>query len=122
MTMRGYKNKITSVEDTPFGYTVSLISGKWKMAVLYLLAENQPVRYNELQRFLGNITFKSLSLQLRELEADGMIVRKEYPQIPPKVEYSLSEKGASIIPIFEQMCEWGMERQEQQGELRSIAS
>ena len=122
MTMRGYKNKITCVEDTPFGYTLSLISGKWKMAVLYLLAENQPVRYNELQRFLGNITFKSLSLQLRELEADGMIVRKEYPQIPPKVEYSLSEKGASIIPIFEQMCEWGMERQEQQGELRSIAS
>ena len=122
MTMRGYKNKITSVEDTPFGYTLSLISGKWKMAVLYLLAENQPVRYNELQRFLGNITFKSLSLQLRELEADGMIVRKEYPQIHPKVEYSLSEKGASIIPIFEQMCEWGMERQEQQGELRSIAS
>ena len=121
MTMRGYKNKITSVEDTPFGYTLSLISGKWKMAVLYLLAENQPVRYNELQRYLGNITFKSLSVQLRELEADGMIVRKEYPQIPPKVEYSLSEKGESIIPIFEQMCEWGMERQ-QQGELQSIAS
>lgn len=122
MTMRGYKNKITSVEDTPFGYTLSLISGKWKMAVLYLLAENQPVRYNELQRYLGNITFKSLSLQLRELEADGMIVRKEYPQIPPKVEYSLSEKGESIIPIFEQMCEWGMERQQQQSELHSIAS
>lgn len=110
--MRTYKNGITTVEDTPFGYTLSLISGKWKMAVLYILAENQPVRYNELQRYIKNITFKSLSIQLRELEADGLVNRKEYPQIPPKVEYSLTEKGESMLPIFEMMCEWGMERQQ----------
>ena len=111
MTMRGYKNGITTVEDTPFGFTLSLISGKWKMAILYLLAENQPVRYNELQRYIRNITYRSMSLQLKELEADGLIIRKEFPQIPPKVEYSLSEKGESIIPIFELMCEWGMKNE-----------
>ena len=114
MTMRGYKNGITNVEDTPFGYTLSLISGKWKMIILYLLAENQPVRYNELQRHIRNITYRSLSIQLRELEADGLIVRKEFPQVPPRVEYSLSARGESIIPVFELMCEWGMEHQADQ--------
>lgn len=112
MTMRGYKGGITTVEDTPFGYTLSLISGKWKMAILYLLAENQPVRYNQLQRYIRTITYRSLSLQLKELEVDGMIVRREFPQVPPRVEYSLSEKGESIIPIFEMMCEWGMAHEE----------
>lgn len=108
MSMREYKNGITNIDDTPFGFTLSLISGKWKMPVLYLLAENEPVRYNQLQRFLGKITYKTLSVQLRELESDGLILRNEYPQIPLKVEYSLSEKGKSLIPIFEMMCDWGI--------------
>lgn len=100
---------ITSVRDTPFGYTLSLISGKWKMIILYWLIERSPIRFNELQRLLGSITYKTLSLQLKELEADGLIVRKEYPQIPPKVEYSLSEKGRSLYPVMEAMCKWGSE-------------
>lgn len=81
------------IADTPFGYTLSLIGGKWKMVILYLLYDRQVVRYNELQRLIGGITYKTLSTQLKELEADGLIRRVEYPQIPPKVEYSLSEKG-----------------------------
>lgn len=111
MGMHELHGRVTRITDTPFGYTLSLINGKWKMVILYLLAENEIVRYNELRRMIGAITFKTLSAQLKELEADDLIIRKEYPQIPPKVEYSLSEKGQSLIPILEAMCEWGARQQ-----------
>lgn len=65
-------------------------------------------RFNELRRQIGRITYKMLSDQLKELEADELIVRKAYPQVPPKVEYSLSEKGKSLILILESMCKWGI--------------
>lgn len=106
MSMKEYK-PIESLKDTPFGYTLSLISGKWKMVILYWIIEEQPIRYNELQRLIGTITYKTLSVQLKELESDGLIIRKEYPQIPPKVEYSLSERGLSLYPVLESMCKWG---------------
>jgi len=98
---------INSVKDTPFGYTLSMISGKWKLIILYWIVEAEPVRYNELQRLIHTISHKTLSVQLKELEKDGIIIRTEYPQIPPKVEYCLSEKGTSLYPIMEAMCEWG---------------
>ena len=94
-------------EDTGFSYTLSLISGKHKMVILYCLMEFEVVRFNELKRYLKNVTDKTLSNNLKELEADHLIVRKEYPQIPPKVEYSLTERGKSLIPILDGMCEWG---------------
>lgn len=81
------------------------------MVILYLLVEHEIVRYNELKRLIGAITYKTLSSQLKEMESDGLIIRKEYPQIPPKVEYSLSEKGKSLYPIMEAMCEWGIKYQ-----------
>lgn len=77
------------------------------MTILYTLMEFGIVRFNELQRYINGISFKTLSLSLKELESDGLIVRKEYPQIPPKVEYSLSERGKSLMPILDGMCEWG---------------
>ncbi|MBJ3490187.1 winged helix-turn-helix transcriptional regulator, partial [Salmonella enterica subsp. enterica serovar Albany] len=88
--------------------TLSLISGKYKMIVMYWLNENKPVmRYNELKRRIGTISFKTLSNTLKELEQDGIINRVEYPQIPPKVEYSLSKRGESLMPILDLMCDWG---------------
>ncbi len=95
------------LSDTGFSYTLSLISGKYKMTILYTLMEFSVVRFNQLQRYIKGISFKTLSLSLKELESDGLIVRKEYPQIPPKVEYSLSERGKSLMPILDAMCEWG---------------
>jgi DNA-binding HxlR family transcriptional regulator len=65
------------------------------------------MRFNELQRTIGTISFKTLSKTLKEMEEDRLIVRKEHPQIPPKVEYSLSERGKSLIPILDMMCTWG---------------
>ena len=95
------------LEETGFNYTMSLIQGKYKMFILYTLMEFGVVRFNEMQKYIGTITFKTLSSTLKQLEADGLIIRTEYPQIPPKVEYSLSERGRSLIPILDQMCEWG---------------
>lgn len=93
--------------ETDFGYTLSLISGKYKLLILELLAEQTVVRFNELQRNIAKISFKMLSSTLKDLEADGLILRKEYPEIPPKVEYSLTVKGKSLMPILNMMCEWG---------------
>lgn len=94
-------------EDTGFSYTLSLISGKYKMVILYCLMEFQVVRYNELKRYIKSISHKTLSNALKELEKDQLIIRKEYPQIPPKVEYSSSDKGQSLMQILDQLCIWG---------------
>ena len=94
-------------EDTGFSYTLSLINGKYKMVILYCLMEFQPVRFNELQRYLKKISDKTLSQNLKELEKDELIYRKVYSQIPPKVEYSLSERGSSLMKVLDEMCIWG---------------
>lgn len=96
-------------EETGFNYTLSLISGKYKMIILYCLMEFEIVRFNELQRYLKRISDKTLSQNLKELEADGLVVRTVYPQIPPKVEYSLSDKGKSLMKVLDQLCIWGEE-------------
>ena len=98
-----------SFSDTGFSYTMSLISGKHKMVILYCLMGYEPVRFNEMKRYLGDITDKTLSSNLKELEHDQLILRKEYPQIPPKVEYSLSERGQSLMKVLDQLCIWGTE-------------
>jgi DNA-binding HxlR family transcriptional regulator len=95
------------LENTGFSYTLSLINGKYKITILYYLTAFDVVRFNEMKRYIGAISFKTLSLSLKELESDGLIIRNEYPQIPPKVEYSLSAHGKTLIPILEAMCEWG---------------
>lgn len=117
MGMAEYKGKVKNIQDTPFGYTLSVIGGKWKMVIIYLLAENRPVRFNELKRQIGAITYKTLSSQLKELEADGMVKRKEYPQVPPKVEYSLTDKAETLLPVLEELCEWGVKNQNNESSL-----
>ena len=96
-------------EDTGFAYTLSLISGKHKMVILYCLMEFKTVRFNELKRYLKTISDKTLSTNLKELESDKLIIRTEYPQIPPKVEYCLSERGKSLMVVLDQLCVWGEE-------------
>ena len=105
------KNYIESANfaDTGFSYTLSLISGKHKMVILYCLMEYEPVRFNELRRYLKTVSDKTLSTNLKALEADGLILRREYPQIPPKVEYSLTEIGKKFHPVVAAMEAWGNE-------------
>lgn len=96
-----------SLSTTGFSYTLSLINGKYKMTILYTLMEFGVVRFNEMKKYIGGISFKTLSATLKELERDRLVHREEYPQIPPKVEYSLTGRGKSLIPILDAMCEWG---------------
>lgn len=95
----------------PVNYTLSVIGGKWKLIILWYLKNNGVKRYGEIYKFLDGITHKTLSTQLKELEASGLINRKEYTQIPPKVEYSLTDKGVTLIPILNAMYDWGNEHQ-----------
>ena len=97
---------------TGFSYTLSLINGKYKMTILYTLMEFGVVRFNEMKKYIGGISYKTLSSTLKELEADQLVHREEYPQIPPKVEYSLSERGKSLMKILDQLCVWGEENRE----------
>lgn len=99
-------------EDTGFSYTLSLISGKYKMIILYCLMEFKTVRFNELQRYLKKISDKTLSQNLKELESDGLLQRKAYPVIPLKVEYSLTKKGESLMEVLDQLCIWGEKHQD----------
>jgi DNA-binding HxlR family transcriptional regulator len=86
--------------------TVEIIGGKWKAVVLFHLMD-EPRRFSDLQRRLSGVTQRMLTLQLRELEADGLVHREVYPQVPPKVEYSLTDLGRTIEPIIRAMLSWG---------------
>ncbi|WP_019012540.1 winged helix-turn-helix transcriptional regulator [Deinococcus aquatilis] len=97
-------------QGCPVTTTVELIGGKWKTVALYHLLSS-PKRFSELQRRLTGVTQRMLTLQLRELEADGLVHREVYPQVPPKVEYSLTEHGRSLEPILRAMVEWGRAHQ-----------
>lgn len=99
----------SEVDSRPFSYTMSLIGGKWKMYILFWLWHSDVMRYNELKKAMEGITHKMLSNQLKELSNDGLVLRKEYPQVPPKVEYSLTELGKSLMPVLHEICGWGME-------------
>ena len=94
---------------TGYCYTLSLISGKYKPVILYCLMEYEPVRFNEMQRYLGKIADKTLSQNLKELERDDLIHREMYPEVPPKVEYTLTERGRSLVKVLDGLCDWGTE-------------
>ncbi len=87
--------------------TLKIIGGKCKPLILYLLITEGTKRFKELMSSITQISQKTLTNQLRELEADGMISRKAFSEIPPRVEYSITAKGSSILPILEAMCDWG---------------
>ena len=85
---------------------ISLIDGKWKCVILYHLLSGT-LRFNEIRRHVPSVTQRTLTNQLRELEMDGLIVRTVYAQVPPKVEYSLSELGRTMVPVLSALKEWG---------------
>jgi len=92
----------------PVTATLKVIGGKWKPVILYMLSAGTK-RFNELKRYMPEVTQKMLTQQLRELETDGIIHRKVYPEVPPRVEYSLTEKGNTLKPILKHMSKWGQE-------------
>ncbi|OPY29030.1 MAG: HxlR-like helix-turn-helix [Methanobacterium sp. PtaU1.Bin242] len=99
--MKGKKDYCYAVEAA-----LDQLGGKWKPLILWVLIEGK-LRFSEINKLLPSITQRMLTKQLRELEKDGLINRKVYAEVPPKVEYSLTEKGDSVIPILESLCDWG---------------
>ncbi len=87
-------------------YGLDIFGGKWKSRIICVLAEMKVFRYSELRNEMMNITDAVLAATLKELIRDGIVIRKSYDEIPPKVEYSLSEKGESVIPILQSICRW----------------
>jgi DNA-binding HxlR family transcriptional regulator len=106
--MRKQRHKLIDVVKCPIEATLDIIGGKWKSVILFRLSE-QTRRYSELSRLLCKVSPRTLTKQLRELEADGLIRRTVYPQVPPKVEYDLTEKGKTLQPVLAAISEWGQE-------------
>jgi DNA-binding HxlR family transcriptional regulator len=94
---------------SPIDAALEIIGGKYKVAILYYIRESV-LRFGELRRLMPLATKRMLTKQLRELERDGMIDRKIFRQVPPRVDYSLTKEGKSIVPILEDLCEWGKRR------------
>ncbi|WP_242825885.1 winged helix-turn-helix transcriptional regulator [Metaclostridioides mangenotii] len=91
----------------PIKYALDIVGGKWKLPILCILASGKPTRYSSLKRKLEDITNTMLAQSLKELESDEIILRKQYNEVPPKVEYTITEKGNSIIPILGKFAKWG---------------
>ncbi|MDC0641633.1 helix-turn-helix transcriptional regulator [Candidatus Pelagibacter sp.] len=92
--------------NCPAERAIYFLGGKWKIRILFTLFNNKKVRFNELKKVLKTITQQMLSKQLRELETDGIVHRKVHQVVPPKVEYSLTEFGLSVIPILKSFSDW----------------
>jgi DNA-binding HxlR family transcriptional regulator len=93
--------------DCPVEVTLNVIGGKWKSIVLYYLLKQPVMRFSDFRKAMPSVTHQMLAKQLRELEADGLLHRKVYPQVPPKVEYSLTQLGLTLEPVILAMKEWG---------------
>ena len=91
----------------PIRYALGIVGGKWKLPILCMLVSGRPARYSVMKRKLGDVTNMMLAQSLKELEAAGMVHREQYNEVPPRVEYSLTEKGNSIVPILIQLAGWG---------------
>lgn len=101
-----YQKKLAEDIRCPLEYGLSVFGGKWKSRIICVLAQKQRLRYSELRKELANITDAVLAAALKELIADGVVERKAYNEIPPRVEYALTEKGVSVIPILQSICQW----------------
>lgn len=101
-----YKPKLEKDIRCPLEYGLEIFGGKWKSRVICVLSTRKSLRYGELRKEMGNITDAMLATTLKELIADDMIIRRSFDEIPPRVEYSLSRKGISVVPILQNICKW----------------
>lgn len=99
-----YKN---SFDNCPLTLALNLIGGKWRLPIIWALSKNGTMRYNELKRSIHGITNMMLTQSLKELESDGIISRKQFMEVPPRVEYSLTDNGENLIPALKALADWG---------------
>lgn len=104
--MQKKEEKNSIIEICPVRNVIARFGNKWALLVIILLSENQVLRFNELCRLIPDVSSRVLSGTLKTLEADGLIARKVYPVVPPKVEYRLTPIGSSLVPLITQLTEW----------------
>ena len=104
--MSKYKKKLDDVIRCPLEYGLTIFGGKWKSRIICVLSANEKLRYSEIRREMYNITDAVLAATLNDLIEEGIVARKSYEEIPPKVEYSLTQKGKSIVHILQSICQW----------------
>lgn len=92
-------------------YALDILVGRWKLLILYKL-ENKRLRYGEIKSIMPNITDRMLTLHLQEMERDGLVTRTVYPEVPPRVEYELTESAAALAPVWKQLEQWGLAHRE----------
>ena len=109
---KNIKNISTATEKCPFRQTLDTLDGKWKFAIIYELLKKDTYRFKELERQVEGITPRMLIKELKSLQKSDIIRRKQYPTVPPKVEYSLTEHGTTLEPIMNVMSEWGIKHLE----------
>jgi len=107
-----------NVSACPVAYALNIIGGKWQLPIIWALNQNAVLRYNELKRKVPGITNTMLSQSLKELEDNGLIHRVQYMEIPPRVEYSLTEAGMSLLPALDELARWGAEQMERRVKLK----
>lgn len=101
-----YKPKLEKEIRCPLEYGLAIFGGKWDSRIICVLAEKQILRYSEIREEMTDITDAVLAATLKKLISDGIVRRKQYDEIPPKVEYSLTDKGKSVVPILQSICKW----------------
>jgi DNA-binding HxlR family transcriptional regulator len=122
MIIKGKEYKIRiqgKVYHCALDVSMAYIGGKWKAVVLWYL-QKEPKRFSELKRHIPDITEKMLSLQLKKLEHDGIIERKVYAQVPPKVEYFLTAEGKTLLPMLEALAQWGRNKGKRHGKIEKV--
>ncbi len=105
------------LECSTIKITLNVMGGKWKPLIIFLLHKNKVLRFSEFKNIINGITQKMLTQQLRELESDDIVKRKVYPVVPPKVEYSLTKHGMTLIPILLDMEKWGIDHKNSKNKL-----
>lgn len=104
--MLKYKKKLEDDIRCPLEYGLSVFGGKWKSRIICVLSANEKLRYSEIRKEMYNITDAVLASTLKDLISDEIVERKSYDEIPPRVEYSLTDKGKSVVPILQSICRW----------------
>lgn len=104
-----FLNELDLVENCGMFYTISVIGGRWKVGILASLLDHEKLRYSEIKLKLKNITERMLIKQLKELQDDGLIVRTDFKEVPPRVEYHISEKGKTLTTVLGTLQHWGKE-------------
>jgi DNA-binding HxlR family transcriptional regulator len=119
-TSTNNRNRNELINFCGMNYALDILAGRWKLLILYKL-ENKKLRYGDIKKIMPNITDRMLTLHLKEMERDGLVNRTVYPEVPPKVEYELTESAMALAPVWKQLEQWGLSHRKIDGKADQMA-